>query len=89
MAAGTTGKDAGSGINDENDATDEQDPETPAALLPQASRLQVAEYVAELTRELAKMARNSELDTIAYLLDIVRLEADTTVRTLLRLTDLG
>lgn len=34
-----------------------------------------AEYIAELTNELAKLARRSRLDLLAYLLDIASLEA--------------
>lgn len=43
---------------------------------------QSAEYIADLTSELAKIARISKLDMIAYLLDIVRLEAETTLQRL-------
>ena len=38
---------------------------------------QSAEYIADLTRELAKLARRSRLDVLAYLLDIASLEAKT------------
>ena len=36
----------------------------------------VAAYVAELTQELAGMARRHGLDTLGYLLDMARLEAE-------------
>lgn len=38
---------------------------------------QSAEYIADLTDELAKLARRSRLDVLAYLLDIASLEAKT------------
>ncbi|MDP2358990.1 MAG: hypothetical protein Q8M31_23430 [Beijerinckiaceae bacterium] len=37
----------------------------------------IAGYIAEMTDELAKMAANSGLETICYLLTLVRLEAET------------
>lgn len=39
--------------------------------------MQSAEYIADLTSELAKLARQSRLDVLAYLLDIACLEAKT------------
>jgi len=41
----------------------------------------VANYVATLTAELATMARRSGLDTLGYLLEMVRLEAENEART--------
>ena len=41
---------------------------------------QAAAYVAGLTGELANLVRRHRLDTLAYLLDMVRLEAEETVR---------
>ncbi|HMO28499.1 hypothetical protein [Enterovirga sp.] len=38
-------------------------------------RAQSAEYIADLTVELSKLARRSHLDLVAYLLDIASLEA--------------
>ncbi len=38
---------------------------------------ETAGYIAEMTDELAKMAANSGLETICYLLTLVRLEAET------------
>lgn len=38
-------------------------------------RAQSAEYIADLTGELAKLARRSRLELLAYLLDIACLEA--------------
>ncbi len=37
----------------------------------------VASYIAEMTDELAKMAANSGLETVCYLLTLARLEAET------------
>lgn len=45
--------------------------------LPDDSGSQSAEYIAQLTDELAKLARRSRLDLLAYLLDIASLEART------------
>ena len=45
-----------------------------------AQRTAVATYVASLTADLSVMARRSGLDTIGYLLDMVRLEAESTAR---------
>ena len=44
------------------------------------SRAVVANYVATLTAELATMARRSGLDTVGYLLEMVRLEAENEIR---------
>jgi hypothetical protein len=35
-----------------------------------------AHYIASLTQELAKLAKNHELESLAYILDMARLEAD-------------
>lgn len=43
-------------------------------------RAQVAVYVASLSADLANMARHSGLDTLGYLLEIVRLEAENAAR---------
>jgi len=43
-------------------------------------RDQAAAYVAELTSELAAMARRHGLDALGYLLDMARLEAESAVR---------
>jgi len=40
----------------------------------------VANYVATMSAELATMARRSGLDTIGYLLEMVRLEAESETR---------
>jgi hypothetical protein len=40
----------------------------------------VANYVATLTAELATMARGSGLDTLGYLVEMVRLEAENEAR---------
>ncbi|MGQ4272962.1 hypothetical protein [Terrihabitans sp. B22-R8] len=42
--------------------------------------METAKYVAELTAELATLARGSGLDVIGYLLDLARLEAEETAR---------
>jgi hypothetical protein len=52
----------------------------PGALSEAGSRSVVANYVATLTAELATMARRSGLDTLGYLLEMVRLEAENEAR---------
>lgn len=37
--------------------------------------VQIAEYLAGLTTEMIRMARDAELDTLAYLLSVAHLEA--------------
>lgn len=71
----SAGQDSGAAGNGET-------AEAPSRLHETLKPLHSAEYIADLSGELAKMARDSKLDLIAYLLDIVRLEADTTVRRL-------
>jgi hypothetical protein len=44
------------------------------------SRAAVANYVATLSADLATMARRSGLETLGYLLEMVRLEAESTSR---------
>jgi hypothetical protein len=39
-----------------------------------------ADYVAELSAELARLARSHGLDTLGYILDMARLEAENTRR---------
>jgi hypothetical protein len=43
-------------------------------------RSAVASYVASMSADLATMARRSGLDTLGYLLEMVRLEAETASR---------
>lgn len=43
-------------------------------------RTAVATYVASLSADLANMARGTGLDTLGYLLEMVRLEAESSVR---------
>ena len=43
-------------------------------------RTAVASYVAALSADLATMARNTGLETLGYLLEMVRLEAESNVR---------
>ena len=43
-------------------------------------RDEVAAYMAELTGELALVARRHGFDTLAYLLEMARLEAESTAR---------
>jgi len=43
-------------------------------------RSAVASYVATLSADLAALARRSGLDTIGYLLEMVRLEAESAAR---------
>lgn len=51
--------------------------ESERANAPDDGRVQSAEYIADLAAELAKLARRSRLDVLAYLLDIANLEART------------
>ena len=44
------------------------------------NRTVVAKYVATLSADLATMARGSGLDTLGYLLEMVRLEAESETR---------
>jgi hypothetical protein len=48
--------------------------------VPLGDRVQAAAYVAGLTAELATLVRRHRLDTLGYLLDMVRLEAEETVQ---------
>ena len=43
-------------------------------------RSAVASYIATLSTDLASLARRTGLDTLSYLLEMVRLEAETTSR---------
>lgn len=43
-------------------------------------RSAVASYVASISADLAAMARRNGLDTLGYLLEMVRLEAENVVR---------
>ena len=45
-----------------------------------ANRTVVANYVATMSADLASMARRSGLDTLGYLLEMVRLEAESETR---------
>ncbi len=53
------------------------DPSQPIA--PEA-RTAVASYVATMSSDLALMARKSGFDTLGYLLEMVRLEAENQIR---------
>jgi hypothetical protein len=44
------------------------------------NRTQVANYVAAMSGDLANMARRNGLDTLGYLLEMVRLEAENVTR---------
>jgi len=44
------------------------------------NRTAVASYVATMSADLASLARGTGLDTLGYLLDMVRLEAESTSR---------
>jgi hypothetical protein len=44
------------------------------------AQLAAAEYIAVLVMELALIARSNGLDTLGYLLDVVRLEAEHVAR---------
>jgi hypothetical protein len=45
-------------------------------LSPQSRAREAATYIAELTHDLAKLARDNGLSELAYLLDVARLEAE-------------
>jgi hypothetical protein len=45
---------------------------------PQSRARQAATYIAELTSDLAKLARDNGFSELAYLLDVARLEAEMT-----------
>jgi len=47
---------------------------------PLGDRKAAVAYIASLTGELSKLARWHHLDTVGYLLDMVRLEAEDTAR---------
>jgi hypothetical protein len=47
---------------------------------PPDDRAAAAAYVAALTADLSAIARRHQLETIAYLLDMVRLEAEATAQ---------
>lgn len=52
----------------------------PEARSEQGSQTAVASYVATLSGDLASLARRNGLDTLGYLLEMVRLEAETMTR---------
>jgi hypothetical protein len=43
-------------------------------------RLAAADYVAALSADLAEIARSSGLDTLGFILDMARLEAESAIR---------
>jgi hypothetical protein len=55
----------------------------PSSLRPGlANQEHAADYIAAMTLELHKVAAHHDLPIIAYLLDMARLEADTTARSI-------
>lgn len=52
----------------------------PSPPLPAPSPEQAADYIAMITAELHRIAVTQKLSVIAYLLDMARLEAETTAR---------
>jgi hypothetical protein len=60
----------------------ESKPEAAPAIRPESA----AAYIADITTELAGLARASRLDILAYLLDIAQLEAANVSRRLARQT---
>jgi hypothetical protein len=52
----------------------------PSASAEAGNRTVVAQYVATLSAELAIMAKRSGLDTVSFLLEMVRLEAESETR---------
>lgn len=64
-----------------DESTDDADRQGPSRrAISDSSPSEIADYVADMTAELARLTRTSGLDLIAYLLDIVHLEAKTTSR---------
>ncbi len=61
---------------------DTQEPARVSSLRPKdrASADETARYIAEFTAELAFLAQQAELDLLAYLLDMARLEATRSTR---------
>lgn len=60
--------------------TSRSDRRAPAATAPvHANRADIAAYVGRLAKELVELARLAELKTLAYLADMVRLEAEQQV----------
>lgn len=55
-------------------------PENSAEQEPVADRAAAAAYVAALSADLATLARRHNLDTLGYLLDMARLEAENTAQ---------
>ncbi len=51
-----------------------------SAELAGSSRPATASYISAISADLAAMARRDRLDTLAYLLDMVRLEAEATAQ---------
>jgi hypothetical protein len=51
-----------------------------SALPSSQDTIEFASYVAALTSELSRLAREHQLPTLAYLLDIARLEANSAAR---------
>jgi hypothetical protein len=47
---------------------------------PPETRRETASYVAAMTADLRQLARRNDLATLAYLLDMARLEAETEAR---------
>lgn len=58
----------------------ELDEAPPRAIPPEST----AAYIADITTELASLARGSKLEVLGYLLDIAQLEAANTARRLAR-----
>jgi hypothetical protein len=59
------------------------------ARLPRYDSSGAANYIATMSRDLATLARHNGLDTIAYLLDIARLEAEGAAKTARRPDDVA
>jgi hypothetical protein len=63
-------------------ASPDRDDDRATAIAPEST----ASYIADIATQLAGLARGSELDILAYLLDIAQLEAKHSVRRLRRET---
>jgi hypothetical protein len=71
--------------SNENGPSGEIETKSPAQAIPAktvAAPVGTAEYIAEMTAELASMARGSRLDLLAYFLDMACLEARNSARNL-------
>ena len=48
--------------------------------VPESRRTETARYIADMTQEMSLMAKHADLEIIAYLLELARLEAEETAQ---------